>query len=35
MTWLRPGDGAAVNAADPVEIEVEALDERGDIKEVA
>ena len=34
VTWLRPGDGATVNAADPVEIEVEAVDERGDIKEV-
>ena len=34
VTWLRPGDGATVNAADPVEIEVEAFDERGDLKEV-
>ena len=34
VTWLRPGDGATVNAADPVEIEVEGVDERGDIKEV-
>ena len=34
VTWLRPGDGATVNAADPVEIEVEAVDERGDLKEV-
>jgi Collagen triple helix repeat (20 copies)/Bacterial Ig domain len=33
VTWLRPGDGATVNAADPVEIEVEAVDERGDMKE--
>ena len=34
VTWLRPGDGATVNVADPVEIEVEAVDDRGDIKEV-
>ncbi|MET0768431.1 MAG: M14 family zinc carboxypeptidase, partial [Solirubrobacteraceae bacterium] len=34
VTWLRPGDGATVDAADPVEIEVEAWDERGDMKEV-
>ena len=34
VTWLRPGDGATVNAADPVEIEVEAVDERGDVREV-
>ena len=34
VTWLRPDDGATVNAADPVEIEVEAFDERGDLKEV-
>jgi hypothetical protein len=34
VSWLRPGDGATVNAADPVEIEVEAVDERGDVKEV-
>ena len=33
VTWLRPGDGATINAADPVEIEVEAVDERGDMKE--
>jgi hypothetical protein len=33
VTWLRPGAGATVNAADPVEIEVEAVDERGDMKE--
>ena len=34
VTWLRPGSGATVNAADPVEIEVEAVDERGDVREV-
>src|SRR4051794_30161308 len=34
VSWLRPGDGATVNSADPVEIEVEAVDERGDLKEV-
>src|SRR5215213_617132 len=34
VTWLRPGDGATVNGADPVEIEVEAVDERGDLAEV-
>jgi Bacterial Ig domain len=33
VTWLRPAEGATVNAADPVEIEVEAVDERGDMKE--
>ncbi|HWT91757.1 MAG TPA: M14 family zinc carboxypeptidase, partial [Solirubrobacteraceae bacterium] len=34
VTFLRPGAGATVDAADPVEIEVEAVDERGDLKEV-
>ena len=34
VSWLRPGEGATVNAADPVEIEVEAVDERGDVREV-
>jgi hypothetical protein len=34
VTWLRPDAGTTVNAADPVEIEVEAVDERGDVKEV-
>ena len=34
VTWLRPDEGADVNATDPVEIEVEAWDERGDLKEV-
>ena len=34
LTWLRPAEGATVDAADPVEIEVEAWDERGDMKEV-
>ena len=34
VTWLRPGDGATVDAADPVEIEVEPVDERGDMREV-
>ena len=34
LTWLRPDEGATVNAADPVEIEVEGVDERGDMKEV-
>ncbi len=34
VTWLRPDEGATVNAADPVEIEVEAVDERGDMDEV-
>ena len=34
LTWLRPAAGATVNVADPVEIEVEAVDERGDLKEV-
>ena len=34
VAWLRPGENATVNAADPVEIEVEAWDERGDMKEV-
>jgi hypothetical protein len=33
VTWLRPDEGVTVNAADPVEIEVEAADERGDVKE--
>ena len=33
VTWLRPAEGATLNAADPVEIEVEAVDERGDMKE--
>ena len=33
VSWLRPDAGATVNVADPVEIEVEAADERGDIKE--
>ena len=34
VTWLRPDEGADVSVADPVEIEVEAVDERGDVKEV-
>ena len=34
VSWLRPGENAEVNVADPVEIEVEAADERGDLKEV-
>ena len=34
VTWLRPDAGATVNVADPVEVEVEAVDERGDLKEV-
>ena len=34
LSWLRPDEGATVNAADPVEIEVEGVDERGDMKEV-
>jgi hypothetical protein len=34
VTWLRPDEGATVNAADPVEIEVEGVDERGDLKEI-
>ena len=34
VDWLRPGADAEVTPADPVEIEVEAVDERGDIKEV-
>ena len=34
VNWLRPGEGAVVNATDPVEIEVEAWDERGDLEEV-
>lgn len=34
VTFLRPGAGATVDAADPVEIEVEATDERGDLAEV-
>ena len=34
VSWLRPGEGATVSVADPVEIEVEAVDERGDLKEV-
>lgn len=34
VSFLRPGPGATVNAADPVEVEVEAYDARGDMKEV-
>ena len=34
VTWLRPSFGATVSVADPVEVEVEASDDRGDIKEV-
>ena len=33
VSWLRPEQNATVGVADPVEIEVEAVDERGDIKE--
>jgi Zinc carboxypeptidase/Bacterial Ig domain len=33
VSWLRPDENATVGVADPVEIEVEAADERGDIKE--
>jgi hypothetical protein len=33
VTWLRPDDGATVDSSDPVEIEIEAVDERGDMKE--
>ncbi len=31
---MRPAENAEVSVADPVEIEVEAVDERGDVKEV-
>ena len=34
VTWLRPGAGATVSVTDPVEVEVEAVDDRGDMKEV-
>jgi murein tripeptide amidase MpaA len=34
VTWLRPDENATVPVVDPVEIEVEAVDERGDVKEV-
>ena len=34
VSWLRPGEGATVSVVDPVEVEVEAVDERGDLKEV-
>jgi hypothetical protein len=34
VAWLRPGANDEVTPADPVEIEVEAVDERGDMKEV-
>ena len=33
VSWLRPAENAEVGVADPVEIEIEAADERGDIKE--
>ena len=33
VSWLRPAENAEVTVADPVEIEIEAADERGDIKE--
>ena len=34
VSWLRPAENATVPVSDPVEIEVEAVDERGDVKEV-